>query len=96
VPARGIIVHFQITKVNGVAQVDPASFKLLFDSGQPSLINPTLSVDTTDVNGIASRTLLAIPPTFGSVEVQVSASDMRGKALGGSPVTFLLPQKKGP
>jgi hypothetical protein len=97
VPVRGIIVRYQITKVNGVASVDSALYKLVDDSKTPSAIDPRLAVATTDVNGIASRLLLPIDTAkFVSVEVQARATDLRGRVLPGSPVTFLLPAKKGP
>jgi hypothetical protein len=53
-------------------------------------------VDTTDQSGIASRSVTSsIAQGVDSIVVQATATSLRAAPLGGSPVRFVLPVKKG-
>ncbi len=97
VPVKAIIVRYQITRVNGLTAVDSNYFKLLDDGNSTLRSDPRLGVDTTDAGGVAARFLTPVVlPGTTSVEVEARATNLRGAALKGSPIRFVLPVKKGP
>lgn len=92
VPVTGIIVRYQITGVVPAKPIDPA--ELFFQDALRSDVRR--SADTTDASGVASRTIIArAPQGTESVEIQASATSLKGIPLRGSPVRFILPVKKG-
>lgn len=96
-PTQGVVVRYQITKVNGSTTVDPKKVFLVDDQNVPLLNNPTAAVDTTDASGLASRFVL-VSDTAGisTVEIRATARPLKGETLTGNPVTFTLPLKKTP
>jgi hypothetical protein len=96
IPVQAIIVHYQILKVNNSTNVDSTVFTLVDDGGNPVKGDPRTAVDTTDAAGIASRVLIsATTAGVDSVVVTASATNLKGALLGGSPVRFVIPVKKG-
>jgi hypothetical protein len=96
IPVQGIIVHYQILKVNGTSAVDSTVFTLVDDIGEPVTGDPRTAVDTTDAAGLASRFLITANTTgVDSVVVTASATNLKGALLTGSPVRFVIPVKKG-
>lgn len=95
-PTQGVVVAYQIVKVNGSATVDPAKVFLVDDQNVP-LRNPITAVDSTDASGIAKR-YVVVSDTAGinSVEIRATARPLKGETLAGNPVTFTLPLKKTP
>lgn len=92
VPVRGIIVRYQITNVYPSRAVDPKEF--FFSAGLRGDL--TRAVDTTDASGVASRSVTSSVATgVDSVVVQATVTSLRNTRLGGSPVRFVLPVKKG-
>jgi len=92
VPVRSIIVRYQITNVFPLRAVDPKEF--FFANGVRGDL--TSAVDTTDQSGIASRSVTSsVALGVHSVVVLATATSLRGARLGGSPVRFVLPVKKG-
>jgi hypothetical protein len=95
-PTQGVVVAYQIVKVNGSTTVDPAKVFLVDDKNVP-LRNPVAAVDSTDASGIAKR-YVVVSDTAGinSVEIRATARPLKGETLSGNPVTFTLPLKKTP
>ena len=92
VPVKGIIVRYAITNIYPSRPVNPT--EVFFPDGLRG--NLTLAVDTTDASGVASRSITASALTgIDSITVQVAATSLRATPLGGSPVRFTLPVKKG-
>jgi hypothetical protein len=89
VPVNGIVVRYRI-----VSPVVPDTI-LFFTEGVRGDLSRTR--DTTSA-GVTSRTIIATSTAgFPSViEVQATANNLKGVALPGSPVRFLIPVKKGP
>lgn len=92
-PSKSILVHFQITKTFPSTGTVDTKNVFFADGGGSDL---SRSVDTTDASGIASRSVTAITVTgLDSIQVQATAKSLAGVVLTGSPVTFILPVKKG-
>ncbi len=92
VPVRGIVVRYQITNVYPAQPVNDST--VIFLIGLRG--NRTRAVDTTDQSGVTSRTISAsVLQGIDSVVVQATATSLRALPLGGSPVRFVLPIKKG-
>lgn len=97
IPVRGIIVRYQIVKVNGSSVVDSTVYKLVDDGNNTLRTDPRRAVDTTFTDGLASRFLTAASTTgVDSVVVEARATKLDGTTLTGSPVRFVVPVKKGP
>jgi hypothetical protein len=96
-PTQGVVITYQITKVNGSTTVDPTKVFLVDDQNVPLRNAPTAAVDTTDASGIATR-LVFVSDTTGisTIEIRATARPLKGETLGGNPVTFTLPLKKTP
>lgn len=96
-PTQGVVVSYQITKVNGSATVDSTKVFLVDDQNLPLLNAPTAAVDSTDASGIAKR-FVVVSDTVGisTVEIRATARRLKGETLVGNPVTFTLPLKKTP
>jgi hypothetical protein len=90
IPVPGIIVRYQITKMNGSPVVDSTQVELLDDTTNPLRSDSRQAVDTTDSGGLASRFLLPNSVTLVSVEIHATATNLRGVALPGSPVVFII------
>lgn len=95
VPVKGIIVRYQITKVNGVAAVDSNLFKLYDDANNTLRSDPRIAVDTTDASGTVGRVLLPGLTSVTSVELEARATSLKGIPLKGSPLPIVLVLKKG-
>lgn len=96
VPVDGIVVRYQITKVNGSTVVDTGSHILVDASGSPLRLDGRRAVDTTKSGGLATRYLTPVSLTgVDSLVVEARANSLRGIPLAGSPVRFVLPVKKG-
>lgn len=96
-PTQGVVVTYQVMKVNGSSTVDPAKVFLVDDQNLLLRNSPTVAVDTTDASGIATR-YVVVSDTAGinTVEVRATARPLKGESLAGNPVTFTLPLKKTP
>lgn len=96
-PTQGVVVTYQVMKVNGSSTVDPAKVFLVDDQNLLLRNSPTLAVDTTDASGIAKRYVVVSDTTgINSVEIRATARPLKGETLTGNPVTFTLPLKKTP
>jgi hypothetical protein len=96
VPVDGIIVHYQITKIDNSTVVDTGGNTLVDDAGFPQRPDARRSVDTT-LSGVASRFLLPVSLTgVQTITVEARATSLKGAPLTGSPVVFVVPVKKGP
>ena len=96
-PTQGVVVTYQITKVNGSTTVDSTKVFLVDDKNAPLLNAPTAAIDTTDASGIATRFILVSDTTgINTIEIRATARALRGESLLGNPVTFTLPLKKTP
>lgn len=97
-PAQGIVVRYQIVAVNGNPTVDSARVFLVDDANTPLRNSATTAIDTTDVSGVARR-FVTVSDTTGirTIEIRATARPLRAAAtIGGNPVRFLIPLKKGP
>lgn len=89
-PVRGIIVRFRIDSVLPSRTIDSASVAFT----EPLRGTLRRAVDTTDVSGVASRTVVVVvAPGISSVYVTVTATTLKGQPLSGSPARFLVPAK---
>ena len=96
VPVKGIVVRYAITKVNNSVVVDTGTHTLVDDANTPLRGDSRRAVDTTDASGVTSRFLVPVLLTgVDSIIVEARATSLRGAPLGGSPVRFVLPVKKG-
>lgn len=96
VNVKGILVRYQIVKINGSAVVDTGSHTLVDDANLPLRIDGRRAVDTTDASGAAGRYLVPVSLTgVDSIVVEARANSLKGIPLAGSPVRFVLPVKKG-
>ena len=97
--AKGIIVRYR-TRVFPASAAADRRFYLVADGGRVLRPDSTVAVDTSDVGGIASRTLIALRATGGeaevdSVVVQATAHSLRDTTtLAGGPVRFVLRVRK--
>jgi hypothetical protein len=91
---KGIVVHYEVTKVYPASATIPDTTIVLLDETS-RFIFPTgrTAVDTTDGQGNASRRLRAVPFGFDSVEVLATANNLKGIPLHGSPVRFVVTTK---
>ena len=96
-PTQGVVITYQVTKVNGSTTVNPAKVFLVDDQNVLLRNTPTAAVDTTDASGIATR-FVVVSDTVGinTIEVRATARKLRSETLAGNPVTFTLPLKKTP
>jgi hypothetical protein len=91
---KSIVVRYEVTKVfPASATIPDTTLVLLDDAGRFQLPTGRTSVDTTDASGNASRRIRAIPLGFDSVEIRASANNLRGVALKGSPIRFVVTTK---
>jgi hypothetical protein len=91
---KSIIVRYGVTRIfPASASIPDTTLVLIDDSGRFRLPTGLTSVDTTDVSGSASRQIRAIPLGFDSVEVSVTANNLRGIPLKGSPIRFVVTTK---
>ena len=95
-PVRSIIVRYAISNLYpATANFPDSTLVLLDDNGQYLPPQGRTAVDTTDASGNASRRLRAL--LFGtgadSIQVSVSATNLKGVPLGGSPVRFIVTTK---
>lgn len=92
-PVKGIIVRYRIAGTTPARPVVAASY--FFPDGLRGDL--TRAADTTDASGIASRAIIASDVTgLTSIQVEASATSLRGTPLAGSPVVINVPVKKGP
>jgi hypothetical protein len=89
-----IIVRYAVTRVFPASSSIPDTTLVLIDDASRFLL-PTgrASVDTTEASGNASRQIRSIPFGFDSVEITASANNLKGIALKGSPIRFLVKTK---
>ena len=90
-PVFGVIVRYAITAIYPSSAAGSA---VLANSAGVRLRDSTTAVDTTDASGNASHSNLAASVGVDSVIVLATARDFNGKALPGSPQTFVLRAKK--
>lgn len=79
VPVQGIIVGYRITAVS--PRTTSARAVLTNDAGLTLRPDSTIAVDTTDANGVASRTLVVSGSGVDSVEVRATARKLSGDTL---------------
>jgi hypothetical protein len=90
----GIIVHYQITKVDNTPFTSTVSH-ILEDDANHSLPDGRFAVDTT-LGGVASRFLVPLSLTgVQTITVEARATSLTGAPLTGSPIVFVVPVKKG-
>lgn len=95
VTVDGIVVRFQITKVNNSTVVDVGSHTLVDAGDTPLRLDARRAADTTR-SGTATRYLSPVSLTgVDSIVVEARATSLKGVPLIGSPVRFVLPVKKG-
>ena len=95
VGVKGIVVRYQITKVNGAPSVDSSLVKLVDGTLSTLRSDPRRAVDTTDASGVAGRVLVPGQTGMTSAEVEARATNLAGVPLRGSPYRFVLVAKKG-
>ncbi len=89
VAVPGIIVNYRITGVFG-SGAKSATAILTLDGRTVSRPDSTISADTTDASGLASRTLIVAGSNVDSVMVLVRARSLRGVPLRGDSLFFIL------
>ena len=91
---KSIIVRYLVTRIfPASASIPDTTLVLIDESGRFRLPTGRESRDTTDASGTASRQIRAIPLGFDSVEISVTAKNLRGIPLKGSPIRFLVTTK---
>jgi hypothetical protein len=91
---RGIIVRYRISRLVPATAVIPDTLLVLMDDAGRFLgADGRTAVDTTDATGTASRRVRAVLSQFDSVEVTVTATNLRGVPLRGSPRRLVLGKK---
>jgi hypothetical protein len=89
-----IIVRYAVTRVFPASSSIPdTTLVLIDDANRFQLPTGRATVDTTDGSGNASRRIRSIPFGFDSVEITASANNLKGIALKGSPIRFLVTTK---
>jgi hypothetical protein len=86
-----IVVRYEIARVvlsPGAEAPPDSSIALVDDSKRFNLRTPRISLDTTDANGLVSRRVRVTIDAFDSVYVTVTARDLKGKPLHGSPANY--------
>ena len=96
-PVRGVVVRYRIVSVNDSPVVDSTRVFLVDDANTPLRNAFTMAVDTTNESGVTSR-FVTVSDTTGIRKIVISATarSLRGEALAGNPVTFVLPLRKAP
>jgi hypothetical protein len=93
-PVRAIVVRYAITRIFPLTAPIPDTTVVLIDDVNRFLgTTGRFAVDTTNTTGNASRRLRAVPFGFDSVEITATANDLKGMALRGSPVRFVVTTK---
>lgn len=91
---KGIVVRYAVTKIFPASATIPDTTIVLLDDANRFLgAAGRNAVDTTDATGNASRKLRAVPFGFDSVEILATANNLKGIALPGSPVRFIVTTK---
>ena len=91
---KAIIVRYAVTRIfPASAAIPDTTLVLIDDSGRFLFPTGRTSVDTTDAAGNGTRQIRAIPLGFDSVEVSVTANNLRGIPLRGSPIRFVVTTK---
>jgi len=91
---RSIVVRYAISRWYPSTFVFPDTTLVLLDDGNRFQgTDGRRSADTTDASGSASRRVRTLPLGFDSVEVLVSANNLKGVPLRGSPVRFTITTK---
>jgi hypothetical protein len=91
---KSIIVRYAITRIfPATASIPDTTLVLVDDAGRFLLPTGRTSADTTDAGGNATRQIRAIPLGFDSVEVSVTANNLRGTPLRGSPIRYVMTTK---
>jgi hypothetical protein len=88
-----IVVTYQIDSVTpapGTGTLPDTSFLLADDQGRFSIRTPRIARDTTDASGQASRRVRVSTNAFDRVYVRVTARNLKGEKLRGSPATWVL------
>ena len=96
-PVRGVVVRYRIVSVNDSPVFDSTLVFLVDDANTPLRTAFTMAVDTTNESGVASR-FVTVANTTGirTIEISATTRSLRGEALAGNPVIFVLPLKKTP
>ena len=87
-------MRYEVTKIFPASASIPDTTIVLIDDVN-RFVFPTgrSAVDTTDSQGNAGRRLRAVPFGFDSVEILATANNLKGIALHGSPVRFVVTTK---
>jgi hypothetical protein len=93
VGVKSILVRYAVTQVYPVGAPVPDTTLVLIDNSGRFLGTGRTSVDTTDASGNSSRQIRAVPFGFDSVVVTVAANNLKGVALKGSPIRFVITTK---
>jgi hypothetical protein len=88
-----IIVRYLITNIYPDGTTVPDTSVVLVDDQNRFVGNGLVTVDTTDASGNASRQIRALPFGFDSVAILVSANNLKGVALPGGPIRFVVSTK---
>jgi hypothetical protein len=88
-----IIVRYLITNIYPAGTTVPDTTVVLVDDQSRFAGNGLAAVDTTDASGNASRQIRAVPFGFDSVAITVSANNLKGVALPGGPIRFVVSTK---
>ena len=93
VGVAGIVVRYRIVSTTPSRNIDPTL--LFFSDGVRGDLSR--AVDTTTVGSLTtSRTIIATDLTgLTAINVEATATNLRGAPLAGSPVRFAIPVKKG-
>jgi hypothetical protein len=90
---KSIIVRYAVTQVYPAGAPVPDTTLVLIDESSRFVGTGRTSVDTTDGSGNSSRQIRAVPFGFDSVEVTAAANNLKGVALKGSPIRFVITTK---
>jgi hypothetical protein len=90
---KSIIVRYAVTNVFPAGAPVPDTTLVLIDDSGRFLGTGRTAVDTTDASGNSSRRIRAVPFGFDSVEVTAAANNLKGVALKGSPIRFMITTK---
>jgi hypothetical protein len=88
-----ILLQYQIARLvpaTAGAGLPDSVFALVNDLNRFDPKAPRFSLDTTNASGTASRRVRVSTDAFDSVFVTVTAKDLKGQLLKGSPATFAL------
>ena len=92
VAAPFIVVQYDITRVAkaGVAVATDTLIALVDERQRFLPTSPRSALDTTDASGLAVRRVRVVTDAFDTVYVQVTAKDLAGRRLKGSPALHVL------